>query len=333
MLSIFSVTLAATLSAGPASDQHSFQPLTRCEPAAALSHNGVPEAQGTSGGGTLWGLFFDPLVAGNDVKIAWRVTGTGPFQIRAYSPTAESTLPKNGPTAHLGSTWNRPGDEWGTVFVFPTAGCWDLHVTRGDTSGDLWIDVHEPRNASVSRVERAGNFVDRPSVASERTPQALPTANPVSEFLRGVAAQSSQRLEDSADLMPAAKYSFKPTDAQMTFGELMAHVAQTNIALCSAVSMNPSPMSPAQLQTINGKDSKDALVRNVKLSFQYCRDAFAASSDVQLGAATEMFGRSTGQSRAAVLITLSMDWADHYSTAANYLRLNGILPPTAQPKK
>jgi hypothetical protein len=25
--------------------------------------------------------------------------------------------------------------------------------------------------------------------------------------------------------------------------------------------------------------------------------------------------------------------ADHYSTAASYLRLNGILPPTAQPRK
>jgi hypothetical protein len=60
---------------------------------------------------------------------------------------------------------------------------------------------------------------------------------------------------------------------------------------------------------------------------------FDAGSDAQLGAATQMFGRSTGQCRAAVLITLAMDWADHYSTAANYLRLNGILPPTAQPKK
>jgi hypothetical protein len=27
------------------------------------------------------------------------------------------------------------------------------------------------------------------------------------------------------------------------------------------------------------------------------------------------------------------DWADHYSQLANYLRLNGILPPTARPAK
>jgi hypothetical protein len=34
-----------------------------------------------------------------------------------------------------------------------------------------------------------------------------------------------------------------------------------------------------------------------------------------------------------VMVTLAVDWADHYSTAASYLRLNGILPPSAQPKK
>jgi hypothetical protein len=36
-------------------------------------------------------------------------------------------------------------------------------------------------------------------------------------------------------------------------------------------------------------------------------------------------------SRAAALIALSDGWNDHYGTQAIYLRLNGILPPTAQP--
>jgi hypothetical protein len=30
---------------------------------------------------------------------------------------------------------------------------------------------------------------------------------------------------------------------------------------------------------------------------------------------------------------LASGWADHYGMAAIYLRLNGIVPPTAQPKK
>jgi hypothetical protein len=33
------------------------------------------------------------------------------------------------------------------------------------------------------------------------------------------------------------------------------------------------------------------------------------------------------------MMFLTADLADHYSTAGMYLRLNGLLPPTAQPKK
>jgi hypothetical protein len=46
-----------------------------------------------------------------------------------------------------------------------------------------------------------------------------------------------------------------------------------------------------------------------------------------------VFGQKTGMSRGAALVTILVDWADHYSTAASYLRLNGVLPPSATPKK
>jgi len=51
-----------------------------------------------------------------------------------------------------------------------------------------------------------------------------------------------------------------------------------------------------------------------------------------LGEEIAIFGSKTGQSRGAALVTIATDWTDHYSTAASYLRLNGILPPTAQKK-
>jgi hypothetical protein len=34
--------------------------------------------------------------------------------------------------------------------------------------------------------------------------------------------------------------------------------------------------------------------------------------------------------RAAALIELAVDWADHYSQMAMYLQLNGLLPSTAK---
>jgi len=41
-----------------------------------------------------------------------------------------------------GSTWQRPGDEWGSSFRFDAPGCWQIHATRSDVNGDLWLLVH-----------------------------------------------------------------------------------------------------------------------------------------------------------------------------------------------
>ena len=171
-------------------------------------------------------------------------------------------------------------------------------------------------------------------VSTAQAPPAFtPSTNPVTDFVRTVAAKQSKNLIASAELMPADKYTFQPTPAQMTFGQLMAHIVQTNVALCSAIAGTPSPMSPEELKKLSGTDPKDALVAAVKRSFDVCSEGLAKVQDAALGEEASMFGRGTGLSRGAALVTIANDWADHYSTAATYLRLNGILPPTAQPKK
>ena len=82
-----------------------------------------------------------PPLANSEVKIVWRMTGSGTFNIVAISPSGMKVPPSQGPSEHLGSNWNRPGDEWGTVFIFPVAGCWDLHATRDNAFGDVWLKV------------------------------------------------------------------------------------------------------------------------------------------------------------------------------------------------
>jgi len=171
---------------------------------------------------------------------------------------------------------------------------------------------------------------------SQATPGPPPfkaSANPVSDAVRAAAARSSTNLVASAESMPADKYGYHPTEPQMTFGQLMVHIVQTNVALCSAISGGAAPMTPDELRKMAGTDAKDALVGAVRRSFDYCKEAVAKVTDAQLGEEVSMFGRPTGQSRAATMLAIANDWADHYSTAASYLRQNGILPPTAQPKK
>ena len=169
--------------------------------------------------------------------------------------------------------------------------------------------------------------------AAQAPPTFTPSANPVSDAVRNLAAKESTNLIHSAELMPAEKYSFQPTPAQMTFGQLIAHVVQTNVFICSAIGSTPSPMTPEELKKLSGTEPKDALVAAIKKSFEYCDESLAKVQDSTLGEEVSMFGRKAGQSRAAMMITIATDWTDHYSTAASYLRLNGILPPTAKPTK
>src|ERR1700730_10693620 len=114
-----------------------------CNPAATFSHNGMPESGISSNRGSLWALFFNPVPpsAGEDVKVVWRRTGAGLLVFRV-SDAAGKTIPLLwGPEPHEGSTWARPGDEVGTGFNFPHAGCWQIHIDRSDASGDLWLAV------------------------------------------------------------------------------------------------------------------------------------------------------------------------------------------------
>ena len=120
--------------------------LKNCQPASPIDNSAVgPEVQGTATNAELWALIQStsgiPPVAKTEVKIVWRMTGYYQFSIVALGPSGTRVSPSQGPDPHGGSNWNRPGDEWGTIFTFPVAGCWDLHTTRGDASGDIWLKV------------------------------------------------------------------------------------------------------------------------------------------------------------------------------------------------
>ncbi len=75
----------------------------------------------------------------------------------------------------------------------------------------------------------------------------------------------------------------------------------------------------------------DALVARLRETFQFCDQALARLDDSKLGEQLPFFGRT--MSRAGIMTLTTGDWAVHYSQAAIYLRLNGLLPPTAKKKE
>jgi len=156
---------------------------------------------------------------------------------------------------------------------------------------------------------------------------SAPVANPVSAAVKQQLPRYEKNMVGAAEAMPAEKYNFKPTPEMNSFGHLVLHITQANNTLCSKISGAPAP----DVKTAD-TDGKDKLVAALKASFEFCTTTLAGVDDSKLGEQMILFGNRPA-SRAAALIGLSGSWNDHYATEAIYLRLNGILPPSAQPKK
>ncbi|GIF77586.1 hypothetical protein [Asanoa siamensis] len=113
------------------------------EPACSSPVNG--EMQGT---GSLWALFFPtpgqaaPVVSGAESKIVWKIGGSGDFTVGATGPEGSTATLVWGPSEHDGSTWERPGTEYGTGFLFDKPGCWTFTAERASgEKGELRLTV------------------------------------------------------------------------------------------------------------------------------------------------------------------------------------------------
>jgi len=148
---------------------------------------------------------------------------------------------------------------------------------------------------------------------------------PVAAAFKANATDVGKNLMAAAELMPADKYTFKPTPAQMSFADIMVHLARGNDYLCGAIGGAKAPTR----SNVDASANKDALVARLKETFQFCDQALAHLDDSKLTEELPMFGGQK-MSRAAVEMLNVGDWADHYSQIAIYMRLNGQLPPTAK---
>lgn len=151
-------------------------------------------------------------------------------------------------------------------------------------------------------------------------------ANPVVTAARAAVDRSSKNLIAAAEEMPSDKYSFSPTPQQMSFAKLVSHIAESNQFLCARLSGGEPPKD-----AVTEKDSKEKLVAAVKNSFDACNAVLGKLNDSDLGQSVALWG-GWQTTKAGALIALTSDLADHYGAAAMYLRLNGMLPPTAKKK-
>jgi uncharacterized damage-inducible protein DinB len=176
-----------------------------------------------------------------------------------------------------------------------------------------------------------------PMAVAAQQPPAGPPANPITTVFRNRTMALQRNLAQAFDSIPEAKFSYRPTPAQLTIGYIAQHLASDNYLFCNnfgAMKATLSPKDSTTADSIKATWPKDTLVAKLKASLTFCENAFAQLDDANLADQVAMTfnGATRNTTRAAMVLGHALDMADHYSQLANYMRLNNILPPTALPR-
>jgi len=145
----------------------------------------------------------------------------------------------------------------------------------------------------------------------------------VSDAYRTEFELNALRIVAAADDMPANRYTFRPTPAQMSFADVVIHVLDGNDDIGAVVGDTTAP----KRVPVTAAAPKDVLVARLKETFEFARKALIRLDDSRLADPMPDYGN-----RAQALFNTINHWSDHYSQMAIYLRLNGVLPPTARGK-
>jgi DinB family protein len=117
----------------------------------------------------------------------------------------------------------------------------------------------------------------------------------------------------AAQAMPDANYSFKPTPAVRSFGEIIGHLANEHYSICSDVKGEANPQKATDFEK---KATKAELVKALNDSYAYCEGVIAKDE----------------KGFANLLVNVTHD-SEHYGNLVTYLRMKGVVPPSSQPSR
>ena len=165
------------------------------------------------------------------------------------------------------------------------------------------------------------------SVAFAQPPAAGQKIGLATSLQRGYAGIKAN-FTAAAEKMPEADYNFKvgSMPEARTYGQLIAHIAQSQFGQCSALTGATNPMAGKNLE--QELKTKAEVTKALAESFALCDKAFEAVTDAN---ATELVKAGPNeQTRAASLDGVIVHGNEIAGTAYAYLRTKGIVPPSTE---
>ena len=160
---------------------------------------------------------------------------------------------------------------------------------------------------------------------------AAAQSNPITQALRNTWTEAKTNVRRSADAMPEAKYSFKPVESVRSYGAILAHLAGASYEFCAAAKGEKPPFTEAGVE--KAATTKAAIVKALDGAIAYCDDVYKTLDDAK---AAQMVAGAFGgpqSARAQNLIGNTGHFQEHYGNLVTYLRINGLVPPSSQPRQ
>lgn len=136
------------------------------------------------------------------------------------------------------------------------------------------------------------------------------------------------------DSIPANRYDYRPTPVQQSVGHIAQHLETANYQLCSLIGgarYTGMTARDSLADSVKAQWPKDTLVARVRASLRYCQGVLTRVDDAAL---SEEVTAAPGRTfpRARYLLLFLTDLAEHYNQLAGYMRLLGMVPPSALPR-
>jgi uncharacterized damage-inducible protein DinB len=176
-----------------------------------------------------------------------------------------------------------------------------------------------------------------PASLAAQQPSGAPPENPITTVFRTRTMALQRNLAQAFDSIPERLFTYSPTPAQQTIGYIAQHLATDNYLFCNAFGDMKATRAAEDTTTADSVKAtwpRERLMARLAASFTFCENALAQLDDARLAdQVTVTFrGQSRTVTRASMVLGHVVDMADHYSQLANYMRLNGLVPPTALPR-
>jgi len=135
--------------------------------------------------------------------------------------------------------------------------------------------------------------------------------------------RASQYLLDVAEIMPADKYGYQPSEEVFTFGEQLMHITANLTYLNANYILG---QEPENLDLDVNNRSKEEIVNNLKTAIATVDRSFLALEPGEENEPLQLFGRIDADKKR-VLMLMRDHMTHHRGQLVVYLRLNGIQPP------